>query len=86
MGGLKHMDVAQGQADQACGEIRKLRETEVEQVLSFITGLVAQRDPSAQDLGKPERLLEHQSAFSFNEGERAKLLQELATLRNGGEV
>lgn len=84
MAGLKHIDVAQGQADQACGEIRKLGSDEIEKTLSFIYGVVAERKSGGVELGKPERLLERQGTWSFNEGERAALLLELARMRGGG--
>jgi hypothetical protein len=84
MAGLKHVEVAQGRVDQACGEIRKLGSGEIEKTLDFIYGVVAQRRPGGDDLGKAERLLERQGTWSFNEGERDALLQELARLRDGG--
>ena len=86
MGGLKHIDVISGQADQACGEIRRLRPDEIERVLNFIYSLLAQRSATHEESGKPERLLEHQGRFSFNEGEREKLLDDLRNLRGGGKV
>ena len=82
MPGLKHMDVTQGRVDQACGEIRRLRPDEVEKALDFISGLVSQLR-EAKELGKPERLLELQGTWSFNEGERAALLDELRRMRSG---
>jgi hypothetical protein len=82
MVGMKHMDVEQGQVDQACGEIRRLHPDEVEKTLSFIQSVVAQRRET-EELGKPERLLEQQGKWSFNEGERARLLDELRRLRGG---
>ncbi|MDO8589490.1 MAG: hypothetical protein Q7T82_20905 [Armatimonadota bacterium] len=83
MAGLKHMDVVPGQADQACGEIRRMTADEVEKTLSFILSLVAGRRQGETRTGKPERLLLHLNKWSFNEGERAKLLEELARMRRG---
>ena len=81
MAGLKHANVAQGRADQACGEIRRLPPAEVEKTLEFVSGLVSQRG-EAKDPGKPERLLELQGTWSFKEGERAALLEELRRMRS----
>ncbi|MDO8683220.1 MAG: hypothetical protein Q7N50_07040 [Armatimonadota bacterium] len=83
MAGLKHMDVVPGQVDQACGELRRLMPDEVEKTLNFIYSLVAQRHESVE-LGRPEKLLEQQNKWSFNEGERARLLDELRRMRGGG--
>ena len=83
MAGLKHVDVAQGQADQACGEIRRMGADEVEKTLRFISALVAERGGRTASEGKPERLLQHRGKWSFNEGERAKLLEDLARMRRG---
>ena len=85
MAGLKHMDVAPGQADQACGEIRRMRVDEVEKTLNFIFTLIASRNQAVTEIGKPEALLRHHNRWSFNEGERLLLLEELGQIRNGGQ-
>jgi len=84
MAGLKHIDLTAGRADQACGEIRGLTPDEVEQTLEFIYSLTAQRQTCGADLGRPEKLLEHRNRWSFNEGERVRLLDELRILRGDG--
>jgi hypothetical protein len=83
MAGLKHVAIVPGQIDQACGEIRRLRPDEIEKTLNFIYSLVAQRQETTEEPGKPEDLLEQQNRWTFNEGERARLLDELRRMRRG---
>lgn len=83
MAGLKHMDVLQGRADQVCGEIQRMAPDEVEKTYDFISSVITARRGAQRVAGSPEKLLEHQGKWTFNEGERVRLLEELARMRRG---
>ena len=83
-GGMRHIHVTPGSFDQACGEIRNLRDGEVEKVLEFIARLKVERQPVDETVGTPDRLLRHVGKFSFNEGERDALLSMVIDMREAG--
>jgi len=85
MAGLKHIDVMAGRADQVCGEIRRMAPDEIERTFDFVSSVLAARRDTEPATGRPEKLLRHRGKWSFNEGERASLLEELTRMRKGGQ-
>jgi hypothetical protein len=83
MAGLKHMDVLQGRADQVCGEIQRMAPDEVEKTYDFISSLIGAQRGAETATGRIEKLLEHRGKWTFNEGERGILIEELARMRKG---
>ncbi|HOK54195.1 MAG TPA: hypothetical protein PLZ21_08640 [Armatimonadota bacterium] len=83
-GGMRHIHTAPGIFDQACGEIRSLNEDETRQVIEFIGRLKAERKPRQREVGTAEAVLSHQGKFSFNEGERERLLAMILEVRQVG--
>ncbi|MBI2844357.1 MAG: hypothetical protein HYX78_13230 [Armatimonadetes bacterium] len=84
-GGMRHIHVTPGSFDQACGEIRNLSDAEVQKVLEFIGRLKAERRPSDETAGTADALLRHAGRFSFNEGERERLLSAVIEMREVAE-
>ncbi len=85
IGGMRHIHITPGTFDQACGEIRNLRDdTEVARVLDFIAKLKSERGPEENGKGKSKPLLRHVGRFSFNEGEREALLDMVLRVREEG--
>jgi len=83
-GGMRHIHVTPGSVDQACGEIRRLTEEEIEKVLEFVGRLKAERKPPDESIGTAEALVRHVGRFSFNEGERETLLSMVLEAREAG--
>lgn len=84
VGGMRHIHVTPGSVDQACGEVRNLREDEVTRVLEFISRVKSERKPAEEQLGDPKIIVRHVGRFSFNEGERERLLDMVLAARREG--
>jgi hypothetical protein len=84
IGGMRHINVLPGSVDQACGEVRNLREDEIPKVLDFISRVKSERGTEENPAGDPKLLTRHVGRFSFNEGERQKLLDMALQAREGG--
>lgn len=74
LGGMRHINILPGSVDQACGEIRNMSDTEIQDVMDYITRIKSDRKPADTLRGTPEGLMRHINRFSFNEGERDGLL------------
>ena len=85
IGGMRHIHITPGTFDQACGEIRNLRDdSEAARVLEFIARLKAERRAEEDDRGTPAALLRHVGRFSFNDAERERLLDVVLRAREEG--
>lgn len=84
-GGMRHINITPGSFDQACGEIRNMREDEVGKVMEFISRLKAERrDGDKKAVGSSGLISRHVGRFSFNEGERENLLKMALEAREVG--
>jgi hypothetical protein len=84
VGGMRHISTAAGLVDQVCGELKNLDEQALNEVLNFIykkKSSLSQAPPEM--IGTVEPIHKHVGKWSFNEGERAKLTQEILSLREG---
>ena len=84
IGGMRHIHVTPGSVDQACGELRNLRDDEVPKVLDYISRLKSERRVEEDRVGDPSILMRHAGRFSFNEGEREALLEMVMQAREVG--
>ena len=83
-GGMRHIHITPGRYDQACGEIRNLKDDEVEKVLSYIGEVKATRTARSQTIGSADAIVRHAGKFSFNQGERETLLSMVLRSREVG--
>ncbi len=83
-GGMRHINIVPGAVDQVCGQIRELREADLNKVAEFVGQLKDQPTDNNGRRGSAKALLEHAGKFSFNEGEREILLSMVLDARKAG--
>jgi hypothetical protein len=83
VGGMRHIGTVAGLTDQVCGEVRNLDEQSMNDVLNYIAKIKRDRPTrtQAEDIGSVKALGNHVGRWSFNEGERAGLVQAVYQLR-----